>query len=244
MSKTVVITSGKGGTGKSTITALLGRRLAGLSKNVLLLELDAGLRGLDLMLGVSDRVVYDLADLLLGRCKPIKAIVTVESERGNLHLVAAPVDRWFVPDVRSLSTFIQRISMCYDYVLIDTAAGLGNVFEAAVQVCDLALIVVNVDPVSVRDGAKAVELLEGHPTRLVINRFTRRQLGAELPHLDRVIDLVGSQLISVIPEDAAVARAIGCGSLPLEQSPAWREMEDLARRLTGEQLRLDTGRLK
>ncbi|MEG1849687.1 MAG: septum formation initiator, partial [Oscillospiraceae bacterium] len=81
---------------------------------------DSGLRGLDLMLGVTDRVVYDLSDVLCGRCRPAKAIVSVPTARGNLHLLAAPVNRFFVPDRANLARLLTGLTGCYDLLLFDT----------------------------------------------------------------------------------------------------------------------------
>ena len=238
------MTSGKGGTGKSTVAALLGRALSARGLSVLLLEFDSGLRGLDLMLGVSDRVVYDLGDVLEGRCRPGKAIVEVGSDAGHLHLAAASTDRHYLPNRENLSRLLRSLQNCYDYLIIDAAAGLGEDFEIAKEAADLALIVVNAEPVSVRDGAKASALLDGKPMRLVINRFSRRQLSDDIPDLDRVIDLVGAQLISVIPDDPLIPKALGAGGEPGGDSPAFVEIKDLAGRLLGESIRLCTERLK
>lgn len=244
MPKILLVTSGKGGTGKTTVSLLLAHALCKRDHNVLLLELDSGLRGLDLLLGVSDRVVYDLADVLCGRCKPVKAITICEAPKGNLHLIAAPSDRFFVPDPKNLSTLLKSLSSCYDDLILDTAAGLGRGFDVASSLCTSALIVATPDPVSVRDAAKAAAMLERTPPRLVVNKFSSRQFSGDLPDLDAIIDTVGAQLISVIPEDPAVSQAGARGVLPPENSPAMGEIEDLARRMLGERVLLNTSRLR
>lgn len=238
------MTSGKGGTGKSTVAALLGRALAARGLSVLLLEFDSGFRGLDLMLGASDRVVYDLRDVLEGRCRPGKAIVEIETAAGHLHLAAASTDRNYLPNRTNLARLLRSLQNCYDFMIIDTAAGLGKDFEIAAEAADLALVVVNAEPVSVRDGATAAALLDRLPARLVINRFSRRQLSSDLPDLDRVIDLVGVQLISVIPDDPLVSEALSAGRALSAASPAAAEIRDLAGRLLGESVHLCTERLK
>jgi septum site-determining protein MinD len=239
----LLITSGKGGTGKSTVSHLLGRALARRSKNVLLVELDSGLRGLDLMLGVSDRVVYDLSDVLEGRCRPAKAVTPIDTKVGNLHLIAAPIDRFFVPDEKNLRLLLKGLSGCYDFLILDTAAGLGQGFDIAARVADEALIVATPDPVSVRDAAKTAQSLPC-PARLVVNKFTVRSLTKELPDLDAVIDCAGVRLISVIPNDDAVAASTALGVEPPAHSPVCGEMDDLAGRLLGERIFLNTRRLK
>ncbi|MFV0497195.1 MAG: AAA family ATPase [Candidatus Fimivivens sp.] len=244
MSNILVVTSGKGGTGKTTVSYLLAHALCRRHKNVLLLELDSGLRGLDLIIGVSDRIVYDLSDVLSGRCKPVKAITICDVPRGNLHLIAAPMDRHFFPDRASLTALLKGLAGCYDYLILDTSAGLGRGFDVACSACDHALIVCTGDPISVRDAAKAAQLLQGKKTRLVINKFLRHVLSDDLPDLDAVIDRVGAQLVAVIPEDPLVERLLMKGESLPQSSMAWREIEDMTRRLLGERVKLNIERLK
>ena len=244
MSKTLLVTSGKGGTGKTTVSMLLARELCSRGKNVLLLELDSGLRGLDLLLGVSDKVVYDLSDVLCGRCKPVKAITVCETEKGNLHLIAAPINRHFIPDKTNLEILLKGLSGCYDWLFLDSAAGLGKGFDIAKSVSDGAIIVTNLDNVSVRDAAVTAQMLEPLPSRLVVNRFSRKQLGNDLPDLDAVIDAVGSRLISVIPEDPLLASHRDSHASPPASSPLLQEITDLADRLMGERIKLRTDRFK
>lgn len=244
MANILVVTSGKGGTGKTTVSYLLAQALCRRQKNVLLLELDSGLRGLDLIMGVSDKIVYDLSDVLSGRCKPVKAITICNVPQGNLHLIPAPVDRHFLPDRTSLTALLKGLAGCYDYLILDTSAGLGRGFDVACSVCNSALIVCTADPVSVRDAAKAAQILQGKKPRLVINKFFRHILSKDMPDLDAVIDCVGAQLIAVIPEDPSVEQLLNKGEPLPQSSAAWRETDDLARRLLGERVRLNAERLK
>lgn len=244
MSNILVVTSGKGGTGKTTVSYLLAQALCRREKNVLLLELDSGLRGLDLMMGISDRVVYDLSDVLCGRCKPVKAITVCDVPKGNLHLIAAPVDRHFLPDRTNLAALLKGLGGCYDYLILDASAGLGRGFDVACSVCDGALIVCTADPVSVRDASKAAQVLKTKKPRLVINKFLRRILSKDLTDLDAVIDRVGAQLIAVIPEDPLVAHLLPKGEQLPYNSAALREIDDMAKRILGERVRLNAERFK
>jgi len=244
LAEVIVVTSGKGGTGKTTVSLLLAKAFCRRGKNVLLLELDSGLRGLDLLLKVSDRVVYDLSDVLTGSCKPVKAITVCDVPKGNLHFIAAPQNRHFIPDPGNLKLLIKGLSECYDYLILDTAAGLGRDFDIACSVGTKALIVATADAVSVRDAARAAQELRSLAPRLVINKFSGKSLNSQYPDIDAVIDGVGAQLISVIPEDAAMARQLAAGQEVSASSPARCEIDDLALRLMGNRVKLNTDRLK
>ena len=244
MADVLIVTSGKGGTGKTTVSLMLAKALCRRKKNVLLLELDSGLRGLDLLLKVSDKVVYDLSDVLTGGCKPVMAITVCDVPEGNLHLIAAPQDRRFVPDKKNLALLLKGLSTCYDYLILDCAAGLGEGFESARSVCTGALIVTTADPVSVRDAARAAQELNGVDSRLIINKFSRKNLNRDIPDLDAVIDAVGARLISVIPEDAALAVQLSTGGEYAHTTQAGKEIDDLARRVMGERVKLNVDRLK
>lgn len=236
MAKTFLVTSGKGGTGKSSITALLGRTLAGQGRNVLLLELDSGLRSLDMMLGVSDRVLYDAGDVLAGRCKPADSITVVPTSAGNLHYIAAPVNPSFVPERESLRRFIEGVGEYFDYLFIDSPAGLGETLSTVADLVDRALVITQAQPVPVRDAASVVALLGrwGCPgCRLVINQFTAKQINASVPDLDWVIDTANAQLIGIIPFDAALPEALANGRPLSGQTSAGLAIAAIAGRLEG-----------
>ena len=243
MSKTLLVTSGKGGTGKTTISQLLGKAIASFSKNVLIIELDSGLRGLDLMLSVSDKVVYDLSDVLHGSCKPIKAITVVPTQTGNLHLIAAPTDRKFKLSRRPLEQLLEGLSECYDFIIFDTAAGLGTAFDVASTFCDTALIVATCDMVSLRDACVTVKVLPHINCRLVLNKFKSTQLKGTIEYIDTAIDIVKAQLISVIPYDENII-LWGSNGYNQQKSSVLVEIDDLARRLMGEDIPLNQKRIK
>jgi septum site-determining protein MinD len=194
------------------------------------------------MLGMSDRVLFDLADILLGRCAPAKAILPVEVPAGNLHIIAAPVDRHFLPETTTLMRLLQSLSYCYDVMLLDAPAGIGRMFDAAAAVCDASLVVTQCEPVALRDASFVVAMLRECTPRLVVNRFSRRQLTGEIIDLDEAIDRAGARLISVIPEDGKAAAA--CSMKHLPDTPAVRAISDLSRRLSGEEVLLNMRDLK
>ena len=145
-----MICSGKGGTGKSTVSVLLGAGLARLGRKVLLVELDSGLRSVDIIAGVYGRTVYDIEDVLCGRCEPAKAIVPSPLYAG-LSVISAPYEGGEVAAV-PLGRLLQAVRPYFDLILLDTAAGMGAPFTAAATVADRALLVLTPDPVALRDG--------------------------------------------------------------------------------------------
>lgn len=194
----IAVVSGKGGTGKSTFSCGLGRALAKRGKSVLVIDADAGLRCLDIMLGVSEQLLFDLGDVLCGRCDLDGAVIEVT---GGLHLLAAPLQGGI--DAAALGDLVEGCRSQYDFVIIDSTAGVDSGFEAARAAADRALIVTSPDAVSVRDAGRVSALLEGAtPHRLVINRYT----GGTVGELDGVIDGACSQLIGIVPFDMRLQR--------------------------------------
>lgn len=244
MAKTILITSGKGGVGKSTVCTMLGSALARQNCRVLMLETDCGLRNLDLMNGLEDQVVYDLGDVLLGRCEPAKAILKCPSCEGLDLLPAAGSTRFQIP-AGTLSRLISGLRDFYDIILIDCPAGFDDIFDAVMDVSDMGLVVVTPNLISVKDGAKAADLLvqggvkEG---RLLINMVPRRWKPTEaLPDFDAIIDMVGLQLIGVVPVDMEMGENLNRGRQVGLYSEGVEVFDNIARRLRGKwvPLRID-----
>lgn len=240
MAKTILVTSGKGGVGKSTVCTLLGASLARLGSRVLLLETDCGLRNLDLMNNLEDRVVYDLGDVLLGRCEPAKAILPCPNSPGMDLLPAASSPRFQIP-AGTLGRLISGLREFYDIILLDCPAGFDQVFEAVISVSDLGLVVVTPNLISVKDGALAADLMaQGglENGRLLINMVPKHWQPSEaLPDFDTILDQVGLQLLGVVPLDPAMGEALNRGRLELD-SGAGAVLGRIAQRLLGEKLPL------
>ena len=219
MGKVTVITSGKGGTGKSTITAGLGTALVRRGSRVLVIDCDAGMRGIDLMLGVSGELVFDIADIISGNCPPTSAIYPCKTVP-ELYLLPAPQN---VRDKLSPSVMRQLADVLtdyYDHILVDCPAGIGSGFETAVAPASRAILVANAEPLSVRGCDKVRQKLQYcsiPDVRLIINKFHERKfrkLGM-FEDLDAVIDAVGARLLGIVPEDSAAASASQKGQ-PIE----------------------------
>ena len=185
--QTIMICSGKGGTGKSTVSVLLGAQLGAWSRRVLLIELDSGLRSVDMIAGVYGKTVYDIEDVLCGRCDGSKAIVPSPLYPG-LSVISAPYEGG---EVRAapLAGLILAMREYFDYILLDTAAGMGAPFTAANRLADRALVVLTPDPVALRDGRIVADALlqSGRPAsavRLVMNRVSRSSFGKDAAVFD------------------------------------------------------------
>ncbi len=244
MGKIILVTSGKGGTGKSTFTVNCGTALALLGQKVLLIDTDAGLRALDMMLSVSDEVVYDLADVLDNRCKASMAIL--QTHCTNLSLLPAPSTNEEPFSVKAFQRLCQGLSRYFDIILLDSPAGCGAWAQSAAQAADQALVIATADPVSIRDAdVIAGKILSNHLSniRLIINRVQPRILQKKLHGgLDTVIDAAAVQLIGIIPEDDRITLAAFDGH-PIVRSTAARNGAarafcNIARRLLGENVPL------
>lgn len=237
MCEVIVVASGKGGTGKTTVCAGLAVAMAKQEKRVLIMDCDSGMRGIDMVLGISNKLVYDLSDVISGACEAADALYQVEDSL-YLYCIAAPL---FADDEVSpalVKRFVEKFREEFDYILIDSPAGTGSGFAAAASAADRALVVVNAEPISIR-GCRNIcrELKELGITdcRLVINRFDKerfRKMGL-YQNLDEVIDEAGIRLIALIPEDIRVIALSQRGALTGNWSQTSVIFDTVVKRLEG-----------
>lgn len=233
-----VITSGKGGVGKSTAAVGLGRALARRGRRVLLVDCDAGLRSLDRMTGTEESLVFDLSDVVYGRCAPAQAIYTCPDCSG-LYLLPAPASGEDQVRPAVMLRLVPLLKRYYDHVLLDSPAGVGSGFHSSACAADRALVVCSPDPVCVRSAGNVrllLDRLDIADKRLVINRFDgalfdRTGVYADL---DGVIDASGLRLFGLAPEDRVMAAAFLKGEAAPERSPAMMAFARMAARLEGE----------
>lgn len=201
MAEKIVIASGKGGVGKTSCCVALGKELARRDHSVLLVDGDVGLRSLDVLLGVSERIVYDWGDIIKGNCMKDTAVLPCDGP----DLLTCPLhfDDKYTPE--SVKEMIMLFDGDYDYILIDAPAGIDLGFKLASAAADRALIVSTADRVCVRSASRAGEKLEQagmNDIRLIINRFRKKSVASrKLLNIDKVIDETMLQLIGVVPED-------------------------------------------
>ena len=238
MGEITVVTSGKGGVGKSTISAGVGAALVRRGRKVLLVDGDTGLRSLDLILGVSPSLVFDIADVMLGNCEPLDAVYECPS-CPNLFMLPAPKDPNSTVSPELMQRLIYAMSRLYDHVIMDCPAGLGCGFFSSIAPATNALVVATADPVSLQDAAQASKSLREKGMdrqRLIINRFNRQSF-RKLRHyrdLDEVVDVTGIQLLGIVPEDFEVQANYTRGIAITNKALAGKAMENIAKRLEGE----------
>ncbi len=209
----IVITSGKGGTGKTTAVAALSSCLAAIGKRTLCIDGDVGLKNLDLALGLPDFVGMSFLDVLYGR-EGLETAACPHPEIPNLYFLTAPQSA--APeeiDPAAFAALLAQAGERYDYVFVDAPAGIGAGFRLAAAGADMAIVVANGDPSSLRDAQKTVlELgrLGLQNVRLLANRISRRRLRRSVSTVDDIIDGVGARLIGLVPEDKQVPEALAC----------------------------------
>lgn len=213
MGTAIVVTSGKGGTGKTTLTAGVSSCLAAIGHRVLCIDMDIGLRNLDISLGMSDRVVMDFSDVVEGRC-PLERAAAAHPVIEGLSLLTAPMR---LPAGRispeQMVRFLDHAKRCFDYIMIDSPAGIGSGFQLAVAGAGRAIVVTTNDPSALRDAQRAVaELSKKLPAlHLVMNRIQPKMMKRLHTTIDDAMDTAGLPLLGVVPEDPQVSLALGSG---------------------------------
>lgn len=238
MGKAIVITSGKGGVGKTTTTANLGAALAQLGHSVVLIDADIGLRNLDVVMGLENRIVYHVVDAIKGKCTVQKALIK-DRRMENLWLLPASQtddkDSVTPEDMRSL---VFELKSQYDFVLIDCPAGIEQGFKNAIAGADEAIVVATPEVSSIRDADRVVGLLAAAdvPARLIVNRISPNLVkrGDMLSQAD-VIEILALEILGAVPLDDQIIATTNKG-IPavLEgKSIAAKELIMIAKKLAG-----------
>jgi septum site-determining protein MinD len=238
----VTITSGKGGVGKTTTTGNLGVALAKLGKRVICLDLDIGLRSLDLILGLESQIVYDIMDVIEGRVRWHQALARTARAEG---LFLLPASQWREKSdvtAEQITRLCSDLSLVFDFVLLDCPAGIEEGFKNAIAPANEIIIVTTPDVPAVRGADRVVGILESihkpSPT-LILNRIqnTPAQQGYVLETPD-VLEILGIELIGMIPEDPTIIinTSMGLPAVLAKRSEAGAAITRIARRLMGEQV--------
>lgn len=243
MSRIIVVTSGKGGVGKTTVTSNLGAAIAQLGRTVALIDADFGLRNLDLLLGLEERVVYTALDVLAGECRLAQALVKDKRIKGLVLLPAAQNRNKESVQPEQMQKIISALTKSYDYVLIDSPAGIEMGFRNAIAAATEAIIVTTPEVAAVRDADRVIGLLEAegiHNIRLIINRVRPAMVqNNKMMSVEDVLELLAVPLVGVVPDDEKVIIATNKGE-PLVMAEDYSlpalSFSNVARRLEGEKV--------
>ncbi|ELS33046.1 MULTISPECIES: septum site-determining protein MinD [Pseudanabaena] len=243
MSRIIVVTSGKGGVGKTTSSANLGMALAKLGRKVVLVDADFGLRNLDLLLGLENRIVYTALEVIARECKLDQALVK-DKRQPNLSLLAAPQTRNKTAITAAhMKALVEVLSRYFDYVLIDCPAGIESGFQNAIAGAKEAIVVTTPEISAVRDADRVVGLLEANritDIKLILNRIRPAMVkNNDMMSVEDVLDILSVKLIGVIPDDEQVIVSTNKGEpLVLSDKPslAGTAYENVAKRLEGKNI--------
>lgn len=243
MSRIIVVTSGKGGVGKTTVTSNLGAALAQLNRKVALVDADFGLRNLDLLLGLEERVVYTALDVLAGDCRLAQALVKDKRLNGLVLLPAAQNRNKESVSPDEMKKIANALAKGYDYIIVDSPAGIELGFRNAISAAEEALIITTPEIAAVRDADRVIGLLEAegiHKINLIVNRVKPKMVeDNKMMSVDDVLELLAVPLIGVIPDDERVIVATNKGEpLVIEEVDATptRAFINIAKRLEGEKV--------
>ena len=243
MSEVIVVTSGKGGVGKTTTSANVGTGLAKLNKKVILIDTDIGLRNLDVVMGLENRIVYNLVDVVEGNCR-IKQALIKDKRYANLYLLpsAQTRDKTSVTP-EQMKKLIDELREEFDYIILDCPAGTEQGFKNAIAGADRALVVTTPEVSAIRDADRIIGLLEANEikrTDLIVNRIRMDMVKkGDMMSIEDVVDILSVNLIGAVPDDENIVISTNQGE-PLVGSDtlAGKAYMNICRRIIGEDVPL------
>jgi septum site-determining protein MinD len=255
MHNVIVITSGKGGVGKTTTVANLGAGLAKEGKKVVMIDTDIGLRNLDVVLGLENRIVYDLVDVAEGTCKVKQALIKDKRYEGLCLLPAAQTRDKTAISPEKMKKVITELEADFDYIIIDCPAGIEQGFKNAIAGAKTAIIVTVPEVSAVRDADRIIGLLSASgidDCLLLVNRLRPDLVKkGDMLALDDTLDILGIELIGVVPEDERVLKSSNLGEPVItdDKAASGKAYRNITKRVLGEKVPLldmedDSGFLK
>lgn len=230
---TIMVASAKGGVGKSTLCVGLGRILAEKGHKTLLVDMDIGVRSLDLLLNVAEKTVYNWGDVILGNCDPSKALIGITS---NLALLPAPLSLSEEYTGESVKKLIECYKEKFEYIILDAPAGVESGFKLSLKASESCIIVSTPDPVSIRAASGAASLVRNSgikDVRLVLNRFNKKQHRTFC--VDDVVDSVTARFLGIVPESKDIALTAIGEELPYDSKGNMAYLR-IAKRILGENI--------
>ncbi len=244
MGEVIVITSGKGGVGKTTTTANLGSALALAGKKVALVDMDIGLRNLDVVMGLENRIVYDVVDVVEERCKLRQALIKDKRFNELFLLPAAQTRDKSAVNEEQMIDLTRKLKSEFDYILIDCPAGIEQGFKNAIVGADRAIVVTTAEISAIRDADRIIGLLDASSIKnpeLIINRIRPNMIRkGEMMDIEDIVELLSIDLIGVIPDDEYIITQTNKGepAVSNKKSPSGRGYLEIAQRIMGENIEI------
>ncbi|MCI9287363.1 MAG: septum site-determining protein MinD [Clostridia bacterium] len=242
MGEVIVITSGKGGVGKTTTTANLGAALAMQGKKVVLIDTDIGLRNLDVVMGLENRIVYDIVDVVEEKCKLRQALIKDKRYEELFLLPAAQTRDKSAVNEEQMRELTAKLKEEFDYILIDCPAGIEQGFKNAIAGANRAIVVTTAEISAIRDADRIIGLLESSEIRnpeLVVNRLRPNMVRkGEMMDVSDIVDLLSIGLIGAVPDDEYVVTQTNKGEPVVQnrKAPSGKAYIEIARRILGENI--------
>ncbi|MDY6153913.1 MAG: septum site-determining protein MinD [Terrisporobacter sp.] len=239
MGEVIVITSGKGGVGKTTTTANLGSSLALEGKKVALIDTDIGLRNLDVVMGLENRIVYDIVDVVEEKCKLRQALIKDKRFKELYLLPAAQTRDKSAVNEEQMRNLVEKLKAEFDYILIDCPAGIEQGFKNAIAGADRAIVVTNPEVSAVRDADRIIGLLEANEIsdiKLIINRI-RQDMVKRGDMMDKqdIVEILAIDLLGIVPDDESIIISTNKGEPAIldSRSNAGKAYKNIAQRILG-----------
>lgn len=242
MGEVIVITSGKGGVGKTTTAANIGTALSLLGKKIVIVDADIGLRNLDVVMGLENRIVYDIVDVTEGICRLKQALIKDKRYEGLYLLPAAQTRDKTSIKPKQMYDLCKKLSEDFDYTLIDCPAGIEQGFKNAIAGADHAIVVTAPEISAVRDADRIIGLLEAHEIenpKLIVNKVRIDMVKkGDMMDIDDMIDILSIELLGVIPDDPSIVISTNRGEPAVtdENSLAGQAFRNIAQRITGSEV--------
>ncbi len=242
MGEVIVITSGKGGVGKTTTSANIGTGLAMLGKTVVMIDADIGLRNLDVVLGLENRIVYDLIDVIEGNCRTKQAFIKDKRYNNLFLLPAAQTKDKTAVSPEQMQKLCSALKDEYDFIIIDCPAGIEQGFKNAVAGADRAIVVTTPEVSAVRDADRIIGLLESSDLKnpmLILNRLRQDMVKrGDMMAIEDVTEILAIDILGVVPEDEAIVISSNKGEPAVtdDNSRAGKAFRNITRRIVGENI--------
>ena len=244
MGESIVITSGKGGVGKTTTTANIGTALAALGKKVVVVDGDTGLRNLDVLMGLENRIVYDIVDVVEEKCKLRQALIKDKRFEELFLLPAAQTRDKSAINEEQMKELTEKLKEEFDYILIDCPAGIEQGFKNAIAGASRAIVVTTAEISAIRDADRIIGLLEASEIKnpeLVINRLRPNMVKkGEMMEVEDIVDLLSIDLIGVVPDDEFIITQTNKGEpvVTNHKAPSGKAYTEIASRILGENVEI------